>query len=171
MNVLPKRIIFDADNPLFRKVHPVVLHIFCRGVKAAESKRLMLGALVSIATSPLGWVILIFKKTIHLAILLVAWWFLRDFVAQFGPLDHVLLTIGIIAIYYKNIYDELLDLFLNVLVLATGGGFLRWVCTGYLSGTGFRQKLLTIKPMEALVGTMVAVIPNRYRDRYDEIMD
>lgn len=109
MKLLAKRIVLDANNPLFRKVHPVVLHIFCCGVQAAETKRLM--------------------------------------------------------------HNELLNLFLNVLVLATVGGFLRWVCTGYLSGAVFRQKFLTVEPMETLVGSMVAVIPNRYRDRYDEIMD
>lgn len=38
-------------------------------------------------------------------------------------------------------------------------------------GTGFRQKLLTTKPLEALVATMVAAIPNPFHDRFDEIMD
>ncbi len=171
MKVLAKRIVLDANNPLFRKVHPVVLHIFCCGVQAAETKRLMLGALISISVSPMGWVVVIFRKAIHIAILLAVWWFLRDFIAEFGSLDYVLLAIGMTAIFYKDIYDELLNLFLNLLVLATGGGFLRWVCSGYLYGTVFRQKFLTVEPMENLVGSMVAVIPNRYRDRYDEIMD
>ena len=171
MNVPAKRIILDADNPLFRKVHPVVLHIFCRGVQAAESKRLMLGALVSIAVTPIGWVIVVFRKAIHIGILLVVWWFLRDAIAEFGSLDYVLLAVGMTAIFYKEIYGELLDMFLHVLVLTTGGGFLRWMCNGYLSGTGFRQKILTTEPMEALIGTMVAAIPDRYRNQYDEIMD
>ena len=171
MKVLAKRIVLDAKNPLFRKVHPVVLHIFCCGVQAAETKRLMLGALISIAVSPMAWVVVIFSKAVHIAILLAVWWFLRDFIAEFGLLDYVLLTIGMTAIFYKDIYDELLNLFLNVLVLASCGGFLRWICTGYLAGTVFRQKFLTVEPMENLVGSMVAVIPNRYRDRYDEIMD
>ena len=171
MNVLAKRIVLDADNPLFRQVHPAILHIFCCGVQSAETKRLMLGGLFSIAVSPLAWVIVVFRKAIHVAILLVVWWFLRDYVAEFGSLDYVLLAVGMTAIFYKDIYSELLDLFLNILVLVTGGGFLRWVCTGYLSGTGFRQKLLTTEPMERLVGVMVAVIPIRYRDHYDEIMD
>ncbi len=171
MKVLAKRIVLDANNPLFRKVHPVVLHIFRCGVQAAETKRLMLGALISISVSPMGWVVVIFRKAIHIAILLAVWWFLRDFIAEFGSLDYVLLAIGMTAIFYKDIYDELLNLFLNLLVLATGGGFLRWVCSGYLYGTVFRQKFLTVEPMENLVGSMVAVIPNWYRDRYDEIMD
>jgi len=149
----------------------VVLHIFCRGVQAADSKRLMLGSLASIALSPLGWLAIIFKKAIHLAILLLAWWFLKDFIYQYDSLDLLLLFFGVIAIFYKNIYDEILNLILTILVLVTGGGFLRWVCAGYVSGTVFRQKFLTTKPMEHLVAMTVPVIPVRYRDRYDEIMD
>ena len=171
MNVLTKRIVLDPDNPLFRKVHPVVLHVFCRGVQTGESKRFMLAALLSIAVSPVGWVVVIFRKAIHIAIILAVWWFLRDAIAEFGSLDYVLLTVGMTAIFYKDIYDELLDLFLCVLVLATGGGFLRWMCSGYLSGTGFRQTMLTRDPMERLVARMVVAIPNRYRNQYDEIMD
>lgn len=171
MKVLAKRIVLDANDPLFRKVQPVVLDIFCRGVQAAETKLLMLGALMTIALRPLSWPIAILGKAIHIAILLTVWWFLRDFIAEFGSLDYVLLAIGMTAIFYKDIYDELLDLLLDVLVLATGGGFLRWVCTGYLSASLFRQKILTDEPMVKLVGRMVAVIPNKYRDRYDEILD
>ena len=170
MNVSAKRIILDADNPLFRKVHPVILDVFCRGVQAAESKRLMLGAVVSIAVTPFGWVVVIFGKAIHIGILLVVWWFLRDAIAEFGSLDYLLLAVGMTAIFYKEIYKELLEIFLCVLVLITGGGFLRWMCNGYLSGTVFRQKILTTEPMEGLIGTMVAAIPDRYRNQYDEIM-
>ena len=113
MKVLAKRIVLDANNPLFRKVHPVVLHIFRCGVQAAETKRLMLGALISISVSPMGWVVVIFRKAIHIAILLAAWWFLRDFIAEFGSLDYALLAVGMIAIFYKEIYGQLLDLALG----------------------------------------------------------
>lgn len=171
MNIPAKRIVLDTDNPLFRKAHPVILDIFCRGVQATEAKRLMLGALISIAAGPVGWVVVVFRKAIHIAILLAVWWFLRDYVAEFGSLDYAILVIGMTAIFYKDIYSELLNLFLNFLVLVTAGGFLRWVCTGYLFGSAFRQYFLTAAPMERLVGAMVAVIPNRYRDKYDEIMD
>lgn len=171
MNVLTKRIVFDADNPLFRKVYPVILHVFCRGVRAAESKYLTLGALVSLALSPLGWVLAIFGNAIHVAIILAVWWFLRDVIAEFGSLDYVLLAVGMIAIFYKDFYNALVDLFLRILVLATGGGFLRWMCAGYLSGTGFRQWILTTKPMEGLVADMVGTIPNGYRKQYDEVMN
>ena len=149
----------------------MVLHVFCRGVQAAESGRLMLVALASIALSPVGWVVMIFWKAIHIAILLAVWWFVRDAIAEFGSLDYVLLAVGMTAIFYKDIYREFLDLFLHVLMLVSGGGFLRWMCTGYLSGTGFRQKIFTGEPMQRLVGTMVPVIPNRYRNKYYEIMD
>jgi len=171
MNILAKRAVLNADNQLFRKAHPVLLDIFCRGVLAAESKRLILGAFLSIAVSPVGWVIVIFKKAIHLAILLAVWWFLREEIARYGSLGYMLVVLAAVAIFYKEIYYELLDLFINLLVIVTGGGFLRWMCAGYISGTGFRQHYLTSGPMQRVVGSMVAAIPNQYRSRYDELMN
>ncbi len=172
MNVLTNRLILDEDNPLWRKAHPVLLQIFCRGVQAAESKQLILGALISIAMRPVTLVTAIFFNAIHIAILMAVWWFLRDYIAEFGSLDYVILTVGMIAIFYKDIYDSLLDLLLYILVLITGGRFLRWMCTGYLSGTPFRQNILTKNEgMAAFVAGMVAVIPRQFRDKYDEIMD
>lgn len=171
MKNLADRIILDSENPLFRKVHPVLLDIFCRGTQAAESKWLMLGALVSIASTPLGWLIILFRKSIHIVIILISWWNLREFISEYGSLDYLFLIIAIIAIFYKDIHDETLNTLLNLLVFVTGGGFLRWVCSGYLSGTGIRQKLLTTKPMEFLMATFVPAIPVSYRDRYDKLMN
>ena len=102
MNILAKRIVLDADNQLFRKAHPVLLDIFCRGVLAAESKRLILAAFLSIVLSPIGWVIVIFKKAIHLAILLAVWWFLREEIARYGSLGYMLGVLAAIAIFYKE---------------------------------------------------------------------
>ncbi len=74
-------------------------------------------------------------------------------------------------ILYKEIYKELLGIFLYLLIVITGGRFLRWVCSGYLSGNGFRQLSLTIDPMETIVGVMVNGISRKHRAQYDEIME
>ena len=149
----------------------MLLDIFCRGVLAAESRRLMLGALLSIASSPVGWVVLVSKKVIHLAILLAMWWFLREEIARYGSLGYMFVALAVIAIFYKEIYNELLELVIYFLVIVTGGRFLRWMCAGYLEGTGLRQQYLISAPMEMVVGCMVLVIPNRYRNQYDELID
>ena len=171
MGILAKRIVLDADDPLFRDVHPVLLDIFCRGIRAANSSKLMAAVLVSIALAPFGWVVAGFGRAVHVAIFLAVWWFLRDSINAFGSLDRIVLTVGLVAIFYRQIHDELLATILNILVLATGGGFLRWICNGYVSGAAFRQKILTTKPMQALVSTLVAAIPHQHGVRYDNVMN
>lgn len=171
MGVLAKRTVLDADNPLFREVHPVVLDIFCRGIRTANPWKLMLGALVSIVLAPFGWVLVVIRRAVHIAIFLAVWWFLRDSINAFGSLDRIVLTVGLVAIFYRQIHDELLQTILNILVLVTAGGFLRWICIGYVSGGAFRQKILTTEPMQALVGTLAAAIPDQHRARYDKVMD
>jgi hypothetical protein len=167
---MTKRIVLD-DNDLFRKLHPILLDIFSRGVLAGQSKKLMLAAFLSIVTSPFAWAVLVFKKAIHLAILFAVYWFLREEIAHLGALGNVLIAVAIVAIFYKELYNELVQLILYILVIVTGGGFLRWICRGYLAGNGFRQQWLTLRPMEGVVGTMVAAISKEYRDQYDKLMD
>lgn len=167
---MTKRIVL-GDNDLFRKLHPVLLDLFSRGVLAGESKQLALAAFISIATSPFAWVVVVFKKVIHLAILFTVYWFLRDEIAQLGGLGKVLVAVAIIATFYKELYEELVHLVLYVLIIVTGGGFLRWICRGYLAGNGFRQQWLTLRPMEGVVATMVAAISKEHRYQYEKMMD
>lgn len=167
---MTKRIVI-GDNDLFRKLHPILLDVFSRGVLAGQSKQLVLAAALSIATSPFAWIVVVFKKAIHLAILFAAYWFLRDEIAQLGVLGKVLIAVALIAIFYKELYEELLQIVIYILIIATGGGFLRWICAGYLAGNGFRQQWLTLRPMEGVVGTMVAAISRSHRDHYEKMMD
>ena len=139
MNLFSKRIVLKADYPLFKKAHPVLLTIFCRGVLATDAKQLTLGAMLSILASPVGWVVLIAKKLIHLAIILAVWWLLRAEIAVFGVSEYVVLALALLALFYMDLYRELLDFFLYFLVIITGGYFLRWMCAGYLSGKGFQH--------------------------------
>ena len=120
---------------------------------------------------PLSWVFMVFFKSIHIGILLVAWWFLKDYLIEFGSLHYVLLAIGLVAIFYKGVYDDLIQLFFDILVIITWGGFMRWICRGYLPGNPFRQKMLISKPIETFIASPAASIPNEFRMQYDEIMD
>lgn len=172
MKFWQKRLIADPENPLWKKAHPVILGIFCRGVLAANPKQLMLGATLSIITSPIGWVTAVALKSLHLLIVIVVWWLLRGEIAAVGVSENMVLILGILAVLYKDLYAELLYWFLNLLVLTTGGGFLRWMCAGYLSDTAvWRPMLFKKEPIEGLIATMIHIIPNEYRDQYDQIMN
>ena len=145
MNVKTNRLVLDEDNPLWRKALPVLLHIFCRGVQEAKSSKLIFGVLVAIAMKPVTLVMMVFFNAIKIALLIIPWWFLRDYISELGSLDYVILAIGLIAILRKNIYEILLDFLLYFLMFITAGGFLRWMCDGYLSGAPFRQSILAKK--------------------------
>jgi len=168
MSVFSKRIVLISDDPLWRKAYPVLVDIFCRGVQETRPGHLALHALFNIALSPFVWPVIIARKAIHIAILMAVWWGLRN---AFAPFELVVLILGITAILYKDIYAELRNVLLLLLVLITRGQFLRWMCSGYLSGTGFRQQWLTARPMELIVAEMVRVISSRYRDKYNQVMD
>lgn len=170
MKVLPQRIILDTDNRLFKRAHPVLLSLFCRGVQETNSKQLLLGAGLTIVLSPMGWLIAAFRRGVHIIIILTVWWFVRGEIAGLGVPENLVLAIALVAVLYKEIYRQLLDLFLHSLIVVTGGGFLRWMCAGYTSGTGFRQLALTGEPMARVVGIMVNTISPKCRDRYEEIM-
>ena len=168
-SILSKRIV-GADDPndeLWRRTLPVLLHIFCLGVQATAPRRLTLHALANIATAPLIWPMIVVRNVIHIAILLAAWWILGD---ALDPYDVVILEFGILAVFWKDIYEELRDLLLYSLVFLTLGRFLRWMCFGYLSASGFRQYWLTTPGMEHLVATMTQAISMEYSTKYDHVM-
>lgn len=106
MNLFSKRIVLNPDNPLFKKIYPVLLDIFCRGVLAADSKQLMLGSALSILTSPAGWVVLIFRKLPHLVIITIVWWLLGTEIRALGVSEHVLLALAFIAIFYMELVSR-----------------------------------------------------------------
>ena len=96
-------------------------------------------ALFCIVTAPFTWPIILVKRAIHLGLLLMGWWFLRD---NLAPYDLVVLTLGVIAIYYKGIYSECVQFLIYLLIVITRGGASRWVCDGYLAGNPLRRRML-----------------------------
>jgi hypothetical protein len=171
MKQVAERIVFDADNPLFKRAYPVLLNIFCRGARATSAKQLMLTSGLSILVSPVGWAVAIFRRGIHILIVLGLWWFLRGEISELGISPILILAIALVAVLYKEIYQELVDFALYMLIFVTGGGFLKWMCAGYLSGTGFRQYAMTKDHMSRIVGTMVNGIAHPFRAEYEAIMN
>ncbi len=111
-------------------------------------------AMISIVSSPFMFLLGAAIKSIHIAVLVACWWFLKGYISEFGQLHMFLLAIGFVAILYKAIYSILVDIFLNLVLLVTGGRLVIWLCEGYLSGAVFRQKMM----MEGLVAEFIAPI-------------
>ena len=163
--------IFSGENELFKKLHPILFSVFSRGVLEQKSNKLIFASLAAIFSSPLGWIVVVFKKGIHLTILFGTYWFLRDEILNLEELGKLLITIALIGIFYKELHQQLVQIVIYFLIIVTGGGFLRWICKGYLSGAGFRRYWLTYNPMEGVVGIMVSAIPNSFREQYDKLMN
>lgn len=171
MGVRPKRIIVDADDELMKEVRPVVFDAFCRGAQVASGGRLAAGAFLSMVSFPFTWPIAVARQAVHLLIFFAAWWFVYDSTVRMGIPDDLILTVGLVAIFYRDIHSELTDLTINLAIILSGGRALQWACSGYLSGTGFRQKFVNSRTMERNIGGIVAVMPEPYRSQLDKILD
>ena len=74
--------------------------------------------------------------------------------------------------YYKEIYEEVLNIAAHLVVLLTGGRALRWVCNGYLSGDGLRERMLdSTMGAQFISGIVVGTMPTAHRRTYDRLMD
>ncbi len=164
----------DADSEhdeLFKKIYPIILDIFCNGVVKTEPKKLVLGALGSFALIPFDLITSIFHRSIHLLILFLTWWFLSAELAIYPSLEKVMLTLALLAIFYKDLYKEIVSILLYMLIIITNGKFMHWLCEGYLSGAGFRHNSFTGKKVENLIIWYVALIPTEYRIQYEEFLN
>lgn len=147
------------------------MRLFCRGVQRTSTKQLMLGAGLSILTSPAGWFVPVLGRLIHISLVVGLWWLLREEIAALGVSPKVVLIAALIVVLYKDLYCEITELLLYLLILITGGRFLRWMCKGYLFGGGFRQLAMTRPPMTNIVGVMVNVIDREFRRQYENVME
>lgn len=166
-----RRIVLDTDNELFKSLHPLLLDIFCKGVLNAESRRLATGAGMGILFLPFSIPSIIAFNAINILILLLALFLLNEQIAALGPLGTILIAGGFLAVFYRDIHAELENVFLNLLILLTGGGFLRWVCKGYLSHATLRQKLLVSRGMERVTAYMIVCTPVDSKANWDYAMD
>lgn len=172
MEFMPRKSLLDEGNPLYKKLKPVVLTIACRGCKETTAKKLILAALVSILMAPFFWVIPLFSKALHAVVIATVWWFFREEIAALGVSKFVILWLALAAVYYKEIYNEVLDIVLDFAVVLTGGKVLRWVCNGYLSGDGLREHMLeSEKGLGFVAGIISGSMPSNYRRQYDQLMN
>jgi len=166
-----KRFPVGTENELFKKLHPVLLHIFSKGILESSSLRLCGASIGSLALVPMDLVLTILTRSIDLLIILAVWWFLKNEFSTYPSLLTIGLTLSLVAVFYKDIHDEIISILIDFVIILTGGGFLRWVCKGYLTGTGFRQRSLIGKHMEQVVGRMAPVLPSHYCRQYDELFN
>lgn len=158
------------QDELFKKLYPILLDVFCNGIIKTESKKLVLLALGLFAFIPYNIVIIIVHRSIHLLMLFLAWWVLKDDLATYQALEKIMITLALLAIFYKGIYDEIVSLLLNFSIVVTKGKFMYWLCEGYLSAKGFRHNSFTGKYIEQLVTFYVAILPVEFGDQYDELL-
>lgn len=171
IKALSKRVMLDGNDPLLKRTEPILLTLLCKGVLEAPSSKLMTASGMMVLLSPIGWIISIVFRGIHICIVLAVWWFLRDEIAGFGISDTLVLAVAIVAVLYKDIYQELVGLLAHLLIFITGGAALRWMCDGYLHGNGFRQFAVSRKSTMGIIANMISAIPYKYKVKYDEIMN
>lgn len=171
MGIRANRIIIEGDNELMKETRPVIFDLFCRGTQVCSGAQLAGCAFLSIVLSPLSWPIMVVKRSVHLLIFFAAWWVVESSIAQLGVAEELILTVGLVLIFYQDIYSELTDLLVNLTIILSAGRALRWACSGYLSGTGFRQQLVNSQMMEKNIVAMVAVLPEPYKNKFDRIFN
>jgi len=166
---MTKRILL-GNNDLWKKTYGVLIDIFCCGILEAESKKIVLGSIISILTTPTTWPIVIFKRTIHLVILATFWFFFSSVLSNLKEFEALFIAIALVAIFYRDIYKEITELLLFFLITITSGGFLRWLCKGYLNDALLRQEFLTNPEVEPVIASLVPSLPDKYDNEYDSFM-
>jgi hypothetical protein len=146
------------------------LDVFCTGIVKTEPKKLVLGAVGTFAFIPFDLAISFVSKSIHLLILFLTWWLLNAELEIYPALEKIFVSLAILAIFYKDIHQEIVNILLYLLVIITKGKFMYWLCKGYLSGEGFRHNSFTRKSVENLIIYYVALIPEEYRGKYHEFL-
>ncbi|MEX0708133.1 MAG: hypothetical protein WD078_09240 [Woeseia sp.] len=143
MNVLPKRNVLSEDNALFRRAKPVLFDIGCRGILAASRRRIMITGVTSLLMMPLAWITSIILRLPHVALVTGIWWVFRDELGESGIPANPALALGIVVVFYRQIYDEFFEIFLHLVILVSGGRAIRWLCAGYIENAPFRQGLFS----------------------------
>lgn len=166
---MTKRILL-GNNDLWKKTYGVLIDIFCCGILEAENKKIALGSIISILATPTTWPIIIFKKIIHLAILAAFWFFFSSELSNLKEFEILVFAIALLIIFYRDIYKEITELLLFVLIAITSGGFLRWLCNGYLNNALLRQEYLTNPDVEPVIASLVPTLPENYDNEYDSFM-
>ena len=118
-------------------------------------------------TLPLSWLVVFYERLLHLGIVFLVWWFLRDALASIGLPPTLVVSLAVIVVLYRATYDELTCLALHVLVPATGGRFAKWLCGVFLSSATAREMLLSRPAFERFIAGMAPAMPPEHLAGYD----
>ena len=165
-----KRLILGNDE-LWNKTNLVLLHILSRGMNATEKSSIVLASLISILSTPLTWPVIIIKRLFHLIIFVVFLVFISESLMEFPGLKELIIPISLVAIFYRDLYQQLSEILIFILILLSAGAFMRWLCDGYLNNHPLRQQWLSSIEMEPVVASFVPVLPSNFQNDYDHVMD
>jgi len=171
MNLFRKRNVLSEDDPLFRRVRPVILDIACNGIILTPRRTIVGVAVFTLLTEPFVWLIDVVLKGVHTLLILGLWLLFRDELSDIGLSPLTTLSLGLVAVYYRTIYLAILSILQHFLVVATVGGVVHWVCRGYLANAPLRQSLFEDSNVQTWIPIMAAVMPVPYQQAYDRYMD
>lgn len=171
MDMFRKRLQPSADDELFKKLHPVLLDIFCLGMRDAKSKHIVLGSLLMLAYTPISLITSIIFSIVNYVPLMVFWAILSDDINQAGISTPLFIGISILSVNYKDAVTEVTSIIGNAINVFTGGGALKMLCSSYLKGGFFSEMLLANEKMSVPITSFTAVIPKKYGNKYDQLID
>lgn len=171
MSMLPKRNVLGEENPLFQRAKPVLLDIACRGIGETSGKRIAGAAAMSLLMEPFGWILDVVMRGLHALLIVGLWVLFREELAATGLSEETSLSLSLIAVYYKNIYEAMVSILQHLAIVATAGGIAHWACKGYLARAPLRQSMFDNQTVQTWTTILVAVMPMQYRTTYDRCMD
>ncbi len=171
MDMFRKRLQPTADDELFKKLHPVLLDIFCLGIRNAKSKYIVLGSLLMLAYRPISLITSIILSIANYVPLIIFWVILSDDMNKAGISASIFIGVSILLINYKDIVTEVSSIIGNTVNIITGGSALKMVCSSYLNGGFFSEMLLASEKMSVPITSFTALIPKKYGKKYDQLIE
>jgi hypothetical protein len=172
VSIGPKRIVFrDKHSPLIQRAMPELLNTFSLGVEKASTGNIMKGIAVMLVMAPIMFVVLTVFRPLRLCVLVLLAWLLWGFADASNTLKWLFMGLAFAMLYFRDLREFLAQYGLTLIVFLSGGSFLRWICSGNLSGDPFRQMILASEGLVDMITTLLVVLPEEHRYRYDGIMD
>ncbi len=166
-----RRNYFDHDNPHFKRLHPMLLDIFSTGMIEADRKKLVIASILAIIGIPYSVILAIVFNLINLVILGVSLLILWSHLMALQPLATVLVYTALLAIFYRDIKQILLELSINSLAIISGGRFFGWLGAGFLKVNLIPSTILHSRYMEAVIVYMMACAPSENSTKFDNAVE
>ncbi len=171
MDIFRKRLQPSADDGLFKKLHPVLLDIFCLGVRDAKSKHIALCSLLMLAYTPISLVTsIIFSFANYIPLIIFGVIFSNE-INQAGIDTSLFIGISVLLVNYKDFVTESTLIIGNAINVFTGGDALKILCSSYLKGGYFSEMFLASEKMSFPITSFIAVIPKKYGNKYEQLIE